>query len=299
MTISCEVLMRTKNSSPVIRAVLNSLFSQKNILFKLHVCDSGSTDDTLKILAEYPHKLTKIEPREYYPGDVLNRLVSESQEEVLVLLNSDAILLNPDSIFFLILNLNRSSQNAAVFGRQIAHSHHPAWVLRDYESSFPAVNPPAPWMHMSAPIAVIRKSIWKIRPFYSLAWGSEDVEWAFWAKQSFLNVNYEPAAIALHSHDYTSAEIYRRKFIEGEADVFIFDKCYSLGFFILESIKETIGDFLWALRRGVFSGLYKSMYIHFWEKYGYYRGVKQGRKRKKNKDLSRSIAQDQILKNYK
>ena len=66
------IIMRTKNSDWVVREALEALYSQDYRDFELLVVDSGSTDDTLEILADYPHRLIEISAESYYPGPVLN-----------------------------------------------------------------------------------------------------------------------------------------------------------------------------------------------------------------------------------
>lgn len=298
MTLECDVLVRTKNSAETLPLVLAALHSQKNIRFNLYVCDSGSTDDTLSFLKDYEHQFLKVESSNYYPGEVLNTMISKSNLENIVFLNSDSILLSPYSIFYLLKSLNNETKIAGVYGRQMAHPEHSVWVQRDYQQSFPSFNPPARWMHFSAPIAALKRSVWSKRPFYTDSWGSEDTEWAVWAKSVGFQVIYEPRALSLHSHEYTSKEIYRRKFIEGEADVFIFNKRHNFVSICIGSVKEVLGDFLWALKNRKCRGLFKSTYIHFFESWGYLAGLKWGQARKKRGDTSREVAQKLVLKNY-
>jgi len=54
------------------------------------------------------------------------------------------------------------------------------------------------------------------------AWASEDTEWGNWAKENGYNIKYVKNAILMHSHNYSLIQIYGRKFVEGEGDVFIY-----------------------------------------------------------------------------
>jgi rhamnosyltransferase len=96
------------------------------------------------------------------------------------------------------------------------------WVRRDYALSFPERGDPPPWMYYSLPFAAIRRSAWREHPFYTDAWGSEDTEWGHWARTHGRRVRYVPESVVMHSHNYTLRQLYGRRFIEGEADAFIF-----------------------------------------------------------------------------
>ena len=91
------VLLRTKNNDWVLRQTLQSLFSQ-TISFDLRVIDSGSTDDTLNILKEWNITPETISPESYIPGKVINDAVSTIKSDLIIMLNSDSVLLIEDAL---------------------------------------------------------------------------------------------------------------------------------------------------------------------------------------------------------
>ncbi len=214
------VIMRTKNSGWVIREALEALFSQTFQDFELSVVDSGSTDDTLAILEDYPHTLTRIAPESYYPGPVLNEAFARARTPLCILLNSDSVLLARNSLQNLVEAFD-APQVVAAYGRQLPRPEANPWVQRDYAESFPEGHS-ASWIGLSFPLAAMRHSAWRQRPFYDESWGSEDTEWGQWARREGLGVRYVPSAITMHSHNYSFRQLHGRRFIEGEADAPIY-----------------------------------------------------------------------------
>jgi len=218
-----SVVMRCKNSDWVIGQALAALYSQTFRDFELIVIDSGSTDTTLDLVRQYPHRLFEIEPSDYYPGPVLNQGAEAARGEIVVLLNSDSVLLTPESLAQLVAAFDDSRVDAAL-GRQVPRPEAHSWVRREYAESFPATGDTPPWITLSAPLAALRKSAWERHPFYRDAWGSEDTEWGQWARDENIEIRYVPDALTMHSHNYTLRELKGRRFIEGEADAFIYGR---------------------------------------------------------------------------
>lgn len=218
-----SVVMRCKNSDWVIGEALAALNCQTFRDFELIVIDSGSKDTTLELVRAYPHRLFQIEPEAYYPGPVLNQGAEAARGELIVLLNSDSVLLTRDSLARLVAAFDDDTVDAAL-GRQVPRPEAQSWVRREYAESFPASGDRPPWITLSAPLAAMRKSAWRRHPFYSDAWGSEDTEWGQWAKDQGLIIRYVADSLTMHSHNYTLRELKGRRFIEGEADAFIYGR---------------------------------------------------------------------------
>jgi rhamnosyltransferase len=217
------VVMRSKNSDWVIGQALAALFSQDYDDFELLVVDSGSTDRTLELVREYPHRLIEIAPEDYFPGKVLNRAIEATESEILVFQNSDGVPLARSTLGKLVAAFDDPGVDAAL-ARQLPRPDADTWVRRDYAVSFPDADATPPWITMSLPMAAMRRSAWEQHPFYTDSWGSEDTEWGHWAKTHGLRIAYVRDAIIMHSHNYTLRQLYGRRFIEGEADAFIYGR---------------------------------------------------------------------------
>ncbi len=212
--------MRSRNSERWIEAALGRLFDQSFRDFEVLVVDSGSTDATREIAARFPCRIIEIPAESYFPGRVLNRAIPETSGEVLVFQNSDCIPGHENALAALLEPLWEADAEAA-FGRQTPRADAWPWVRRDYARAYPESGPAPDWLPLSLAFAAVRRSAWRERPFYELAWGSEDIEWGTWARKAGRKVVYVPAAEVEHSHNYTLRQLYGRRFIEGEADAFI------------------------------------------------------------------------------
>lgn len=217
------VIVRTFNVEWVIDQALAALMKQKGVNIKLMIVDSGSTDNTLKMVEPYPHEFLAIEPGTYFPGKVLNQAIQKAQTELIVFINSDVVLLDQYTLAKLIAPLE-DSQTAASYGRQIVRPEADLWVKHDYERAFTRNGQQPEWMHYSLPIASMKKSVWREQKFYTDAWGSEDTHWGANVKEKGYHIEYVKDAVAMHSHNYTLKQLASRRRIEGEADYYIYPK---------------------------------------------------------------------------
>ncbi|GAB4455787.1 MAG: glycosyltransferase [Armatimonadaceae bacterium] len=293
------VLMRSKNSDWVIAQALAALFAQEYTNFELFVVDSGSTDSTLEIVGQYPCRLKQIPPSAYYPGAVMNDAIAEITTELIVFVNSDCVMLSPHSLTHLVKAFS-DPHTVAAFGRQLPRPEADPWVRRDYAIAFPETGAAPDWMTLSLPIAAIRRSVWEKHPFYTAAWGSEDTEWGLWAREhSGGNVVYVPEAVAMHSHNYTFRQLYGRRFIEGEADAFIYRRQETVQNLVQRTLLSGVRDAVWHLRHrdglsATMSALPRRAVYHW----AYWRGHRHGERRIATHDTDTSIGQKVVLSRH-
>lgn len=295
--MSVSILMRSKNSDWVIDQALAALFSQTFRDFELVLVDSGSTDRTLAIARKYPCRLISIPPDDYFPGAVLNRAIAETSKDLLVFQNSDVVPLAPDALANLVAAMNDPSVDAA-FARQIPRPEAHGWVRRDYALSFPEAGPSPSWMPYSLPFAAMRRSAWEARPFYTEAWGSEDCEWGAWARRSGRVVRYVPESIVMHSHNYSLAEIYGRRFIEGEADAYIKGDDDTFFLLVRRALGSMLRDAAYLAKVGDLAGLLAAPLRRAVYHYGYFMGHKHGEERRRIGDHNACVGRDVVLKLY-
>lgn len=277
---TCTVILRCKNSAHEIGLALAALFSQEYQDFELLVIDSGSTDGTLDIVSAYPHRLIRIAPQDYVPGRVLNRGVAENKSPICVFLNSDCVLLCPQALERLVQAFD-DPEVVAAFARQVARPEAWSWVRREYLASFPVIGPAPSWIELSLPFAAMRRTAWNEQHFYEEAWGSEDTAWGYRAHARGWKIKYVPNALVMHSHNYTLRQLYGRRFIEGEADSFIYGGTNQTARIILRAFGQTFRDWIADIRDRSYADIPLAPLRRFVDAWGYIKGARHGTGRKK------------------
>ncbi len=295
--IAVSVIMRSKNSDWVITQALGALYSQTFKDFELIVVDSGSTDRTLEIINQFPCQLIRIDAKSYYPGSVLNMAIEKAQGEIIVFQNSDGVPLSPHTLQLLI-DVFKDNEVEAALARQIPRPDAFSWVRRDYELSFPDKDKTPEWIRLSLPLAAIRKRAWEKHHFYTDAWASEDTEWGEWAIRDGYRIKYVKDAIIMHSHNYNLKQLYGRKFVEGEADTFIYNKKPSLSGMMSAIFRQTLRDIFFLGLQGKLTDVITSLPRNYTSNRAYYKGLKLGYSRRKTGNQDISIGQRNVLTRY-
>lgn len=286
-TAKVTVIMRTKNSEMVVGQALSSLFSQDYRGFHLIVVDSGSTDRTLEIVRRFPSRLIVIEASDYFPGRVLNMAVREAHGEILVFQNSDCVLLGPCVLRLLVEAVEKGA--VASFARQIPRPDAWPHVRFEYAKAFPREGEAPPWLPLSLPFAAIRKQALLEQPFYEDAWGSEDTAWGVLAKARGWKICYVPEALVMHSHNYSLRALYGRRFIEGEADAFIFQKKVSFALSMAKGVVRALRDLVVAASARHPRDLFLALPRRTLESIGYWRGNRLGNQRRQGAKIGAEI----------
>jgi len=282
-----SIIVRTKNSSNIIDQTLKALFSQTFQNFNLIIVDSGSNDDTLDKCLKYQHTLLIMTSGQYHPGKVLNSAIDKCNTKVVVFLNSDCVMLAPNTLQVLLDDLD-SSNVAAVFARQICRPEALSWVKRDYKMAFPT-HKKEEWMHFSLPLAAIHKEIWEEIPFYTQAWASEDTKWAVDIKQRGYIVNYANNSLVMHSHNYNLKQLFNRKYVEGEADAYIYPSQMTLAKTLRNYLASVYNDFAFHLNIGDIGGWMQTVLLRGVAHFSYLKGNWKGIERRKNNNIKQTF----------
>jgi rhamnosyltransferase len=213
-----SIILRSCNEAWALQETLPALQAQEYTNWELIVFDSGSTDGSVELIRRaHPRHFIQIAQHEYNPSRVMNHGMRLARSDYAIFLNADATpqgghWLRPlvSALFF--------SHHAAVFGRQIPRPGCKAVYACDYERCFGPGRESRHWDHFfSMASSGIRKDIWSIRNFNEQLQYSEDDEYTRWCRAQRYSVVYVPESVAMHSHNYTPAQAYKRSFGEGRA----------------------------------------------------------------------------------
>jgi rhamnosyltransferase len=213
-----SIIVRSFNEGWALRETLPALRAQNYSRWELIVIDSGSTDGSQELIEEMsPRHFIRITPREYNPARVLNCGMELAKSEIVLFLNADATPQGSNWLRPLAAALH-DPQVAAAFGRQIPRRNCKAVFAHDYERCFGPNRESAGWEHFfSMASSGIRKDIWRQRGFNKKLQYSEDDEYTRWCVVHGYRIVYTPESVAMHSHNYTPAQAWKRSFGEGKA----------------------------------------------------------------------------------
>lgn len=224
--MKASIIIPAKNGGERFERAVKSIF--ENSLsggFEVIVIDSGSTDDTLHVVKEYPIRPYKIPSEEFSHGKVRNYGARLSGGEFLVFLSQDAIPTSKNWLSRLIDAFNDDDSIVGVYGRQISDGDNlmeTFFLLNTYGErhevrSLPSNSdmPSLKEIFFSNANSAIRKSVWHKIPFNERLNMSEDQEWSKRALLAGYKIVYEPDAAVYHSHNYSILSIFRRNYESG------------------------------------------------------------------------------------
>lgn len=274
------VVLRCLNDVRVVGETLDAVFTQRGVQPRVVAIDSGSRDGSLEILKRHPLTLIEIPAGTYVPGRVLNQGMRQGSQPIVAFINSDCTPQHDRWLERLVAPFADDSV-AATFGRQIARPDAHPLVVLDYERAFGDGQRAARWRHFfSMASSAVRRSVWEARPFDEAIRYSEDVHWSWHRRQEGWRIAYAADSIAMHSHNYTLAEMRKRYAGEGRADAAIFPR-ESLAAGLVGGLLRpwgaaTVRDVAACLRSGEPGAAFAAP-IHRWvQRASYRRGLREG-----------------------
>ncbi len=213
-----SIIMRSFNEAWALEGTLAALQQQDYPDWELIVIDSGSTDGSQKMIrAAEPAHFIQIEPHEYNPSKVMNHGMQLASSEFGIFLNADATPQGKTWLRPLVAGL-QDPNTAAVFGRQIPRPDCQAVFACDYDRCFGENRASAHWDHFFSMVSSgLRKDVWSQRGFREDLQYAEDDEYTRWCVEQGYQVVYCPESIAMHSHNYTLEQVYRRSYGDARA----------------------------------------------------------------------------------
>lgn len=231
-----SVVLLTFNGDRYLREVMDALFAQKtDFPYEVIAIDSGSIDNTLKILSDYDVRLHEIPNSEFNHGLTRNLGATMARGQFVAFITQSATPADDLWLQYLVDAFAIDEKVAAVYGRHIVRPGCDPITRRDTEEFFRMMGPEdRPTVRSIAPgpqgraeyeandgiiafysdvSSCLRKSVWGHIPYRPLdyaedqAFGRDILEAGYWKV-------YEPRSAVYHSHSYPPMRYFRRQFDE-------------------------------------------------------------------------------------
>jgi len=207
---ACSVVIRAFNEEKHIGRLLTGLMEQTLSDIEIILVDSGSTDGTLKVMANFPVRLVLVYPDEFSFGRSLNRGIAQARSERIVIASAHVYPVYPDWLERLLAPLE-DPQVALAYGKQrspaSAHFSEKQVFARWYpDHSVPRQAHP----FCNNANAAIRRTLWQRRPYDEALTGLEDLDWARWAMGQGYTISYVAEAEVIHVHNESAGSVYNR-----------------------------------------------------------------------------------------
>ena len=237
-----NIIIRTKNEANKISKCLKSVFNQKcSNNFIVTIIDSGSTDDTLKIVDNYDINIYSIAPESFNFGTSMQLGIILSKAKYTVFISGHAIPMKENWLQEMINSFD-IEHVVAVYGKQTYTDD--AYLIEKIglDSAFGNTSKIQKWnkkfkkysdykneiLFSNANSCILTDIALKI-PFSKLS-ASEDREWAMRVLQEGFLIKYNSNAVVLHFHNEDFKKYYKRILINSKAlfefanvEIFLFE----------------------------------------------------------------------------
>ncbi len=208
--MSISIVIRAFNEEEHIGRLLFGITQQTVSDPEVILVDSGSTDATLAIAAQYHVKTVHIQPEDFTFGRSLNTGIAASKGDLVVMISAHCYPVYPDWLEKLTEPFTKA-EIALSYGKQRGgESNHFSehQFFRKYFPDNSVMQQAHPYSHNAN--AAIRRSLWEIHPYDETLTGLEDLAWSSWAMESGYEVAYVAEAEVVHQHNETMRQVYNR-----------------------------------------------------------------------------------------
>ena len=244
---SVSIVIRSYNEAWAIDDTLEAVKSQNfEGDIEVIVIDSGSDDGSQKIIEHHqPAIFHQIPKGTYVPGVVLNWGISKATSEWVLFLNADATPADNQWLSEMLKAALADDNVGIVFGRQAPRSDCWPVYAHDYKRCFGPNRESHQWGHFFSMVScAVKKTTWKQYPIREDLQYAEDDEWSRRISAAGLNIVFAEKSVAIHSHNYTMRQAYKRAY----GDMLALSQAHSVSpsslRFVGTVVKGTIADVL-------------------------------------------------------
>jgi len=272
MPESVVIIMRAKNEMPHARRTAEMLHRQTMQDFTLFGIDSGSIDGTLDVLRDHCDTLHQIPPEAYDPGKVLNEAIACTDQDIIVLLNADAVPVSADWLENLLAPI-LDDQADATYSRQIARPDSRFIVAYDYQRAYDRDTPDDHFF--SAAACAFRRELWDRFKFPEGVY-AEDSIWATSCRIFTARFRLVRASAVEHSHNYSLGQLFNKRFRHGKSFAAVLGESSPLGHRFYLCAREVLRDLVFACRSRQFRTIPYNIAYRVTIHAGLHRGMREG-----------------------
>ncbi len=205
-----SIIIRACNEEQHIGRLLDGIAHQTLQEHETILVDSGSTDHTLEIAANYPLRVVHVQPDEFTFGYSLNQGISQSIGELIVIASAHVYPVYPDWLECLLKPFD-DPQVALTYGKQrgsASNKFSEQQIFHHWYSEHSQPHQPYPFCNNAN--AAIRRSVWENHRYDETLPGLEDLAWAHHVMAQGHAISYVAEAEVVHIHDETPRAVYNR-----------------------------------------------------------------------------------------
>jgi len=231
-----SIILPVKNGGAKLRKLLPALLSQStHDLLEIVAIDSASTDESVELLKEANATIIGIDPRTFNHGLTRSLATTCAQGCIYVFMNQSTLPADEHWLANLVRPFEADPRLAGVCGRILprpdadylnrkdiarninASTERVVTKITD-RAAYASLNPDnlRLFVNFHSLSAAIRADVFRRIPFREANF-AEDLIWGKEALEAGYAIQFEPSSVALHSHNYSVLDIFRRNFDDGVA----------------------------------------------------------------------------------
>jgi len=272
-----SLVIRAYNEEHHIGRLLEGVRHQTVQDVEVILVDSGSTDATAAIAAQYGATVVHIPPEEFTFGRSLNLGLAAATCDLVAIASAHIYPVYPDWLERLLepfadpaVSLTYGKQRGDENSKFSEHQIFSRWFPEESvaRQSHPFCNNAN---------AAIKLSVWKAHPYDESLTGLEDLAWAKWAFEQDHAIAYAAEAVIIHTHNETPHSVLNRYKREAMAFKQIYPEAhFSLYDFVRMASANITSDLWHAARQRVF---WRNLLSILWFRIAQFWGTYQGYRR--------------------